>query len=106
MSDSKDSKIALMQLIGNAFKLEMKTDGGKYNIFFTGLIVILAVLYIATEPIIAGIYALCLKQPYKGLSFCLYIGFPVGWGLLCFLYMVFVADKMEKARKQIGKNND
>jgi|GEM_PF-7059595 len=102
MSNDDNKKSEISHLITSALGLEFHTDAGKYNVAFTLGLFIIAVAYALGDYIQIFVYAFKFNEKYKTLSIFETAKVPLIWGAICFGYMVFIADKRGKVKKEIN----
>ena len=88
-----------------AVNFEFKTNAGKYNVICTAILAILAIFFATVNASVEIVYMVIFHKPYPNLDFKdVLLPFAICSGL-CFLYMIFLADKSIKFGKKIKKNH-
>lgn len=107
MSNEDNNKDgAATSLIKSAFKLEYSTNAGKINVIITLGIIVLGIIFAGCNFIVEIVYMAKFNKEYPQLSFYdVLIPFLICGGL-CFLYMVFIADKFYKVKNQANNQKN
>jgi len=96
----------ISELLKKALDLEFNTPAGKYNVLFTIIIAMIIFIQLTVNIPLALINAIFFNQKLSppALWECLLsFGF---FGGVCFLYMIFLADKQHKVAQHIEPAQD
>jgi H+/Cl- antiporter ClcA len=106
LNEDKNKDTPANSLIKSALKLEYSTNAGRLNITITLGIIVLGVIFASCNYIVEIIYMAKFNKEYPQLSFYdVLIPFLICGGL-CFLYMVFIADKYYKIKNQVNNQKN
>lgn len=86
----------ILKLFKEALKMEVGTPAGKFNVFFTLLLLFFFTIYTANDVILTISYLIILKEKYQMVSFREASLPLLICGGLCFLYMIFLSHAKHK----------
>lgn len=105
MSNKNDKDI--WGIFKKALDMELGTKEGNINIWFTIIPIIMVIIYTAADVTQTIIYALAFHEKYPIISFGQAIRWPLIFGFLCMLYMVFmVKERKDFSNKLKEKKQD